>query len=94
MRRISFLSRLAFICNILFLFCLVIQHTHDFIQNNTVNGIIIVLGWLLGFFINLLVCCLYLVRTLRKLPLGVRPWLAAANILFLLAQVLIQLILA
>ncbi|NCI46608.1 hypothetical protein [Sediminibacterium soli] len=94
MRLTAFLSRFAFICNLLFVVCLLIQHTRDFIQNDAISGVIIVLGWFpVAPLLNLFVCILYLTRALRKLPLGVRPWLVTVNILFFAAQILVHLIL-
>jgi len=94
MRTVAFLSRFALICNFLFVFCLVVQYTHDFIHSDSVSGIIITLGWVLAPFINLAVCILYLVRFLARKPLGARPWLALLNFLFLLVQVFKHFILA
>lgn len=93
MRLTLFLSRFAFICNLLFLVCLAIQRTGDFIQNNAISGFIIILGWFpVSPLLNLLVGVLYLTRSIRKLPLGAAPWLVIANVLFLVAQVFIHLI--
>ncbi|HEX7692436.1 MAG TPA: hypothetical protein VF408_08600 [Sediminibacterium sp.] len=93
MRLTIFLSRFAFICNLLFVVCLLIQHTYDFIGNDAVSGGIIVLGWIVSPLLNLLTGVLYLTRAVRRLPLGPRPWLVISNLLFLAAQVFIHLIL-
>ncbi|MBV9988522.1 MAG: hypothetical protein JO301_12650 [Chitinophagaceae bacterium] len=93
MRTVAFLSRFALICNFLFVFCLVMQRTHDFIQSDAISGTILALGWIMAPFVNLIVCVLYGVRLLGRKPLGVRPWLVMLNFLFLLAQVFTHFIL-
>lgn len=93
MKTVSFFSRFAFICNILFLVCLLIQRTHDFIGSKDVTGVIITLGWFISPLLNLLVNILYATRALSKKPLGAPVWLVMTNFLFLLLQVFIHFIL-
>ena len=93
MKTVSFFSRFAFICNILFLVCLVVQRTHDFIGSKDISGIIITLGWLVSPLLNLLVGILYISTFLSKKPIGVPMWLVMMNLLFLVLQIFIHFIL-
>jgi hypothetical protein len=93
MRIIAFFSRIAFICNILFLVCMIIQHTGNFIDVHAVDSVIATLGILVSPIINLAVCIVYLVKMVQRKPLGVRRWLATTNFLFLLAQIFLEFIL-
>ncbi|MES2005966.1 MAG: hypothetical protein V4450_15715 [Bacteroidota bacterium] len=94
MKGLLFLARLALICNVLFLLCLLIQRTHDFIGIKDVNGVIIVLGWLLAPFVNLAANIGYLMRVMNKRAVNIPVWLAITNLLFLLLQFFVHFILA
>ena len=91
MRWLLFISRLALLCNICFLICIIIQRTHDFIGIETVNSYIISLGWFVSPFLNLFATIYLIVGLLRKkntLPI----WLAITNALFLLLQFFVHFI--
>jgi hypothetical protein len=92
MKGLLFLSRLALICNVLFLACLVFQHTPDLDLPQVVKGTVLVLGWFLPLFINFAVIISYLVNAIRKKVVTVPAWLTITNMLFFIAQVLIQII--
>ncbi len=92
MRGLSFLSRLAFICNLLFLACLVIQRIHDFKGFENINEVVIVLGWFLAPFINLVVCIRYGIILIRKKNLTIPVWLVVVNFLFLIMQFFVHFI--
>jgi hypothetical protein len=94
MRATAFLSRFALICNFLFVFCLVMQRTRDFIQSDGINATIITLGWVIAPLVNIIVCIMYALRLLGKKPIGVKPWLVLLNFLFLLIQIFKHFILA
>ena len=55
MRLLLFLQRVTFICNLLFILCLVIKYSQNFITNNDVQGFIIILGWIVSFILNVIV---------------------------------------
>lgn len=93
MRALSFLSRLAFICNLLFLGCLIVQRIHDFKGLENVNEVVIVLGWFVSPFLNLVVCIRYGIVLISKRPLAIPVWLVATNFLFLLLQFFVHFIL-
>jgi hypothetical protein len=93
MRALSFFSKFAFICNLLFLVCLIIQRTHDFIGSQSVNYFVIPLGWFVSPLINLIVCLWYGARWAGKRPVNTPRWLVLVNFLFLLMQLFIHFIL-
>ena len=93
MKGLLFLARIAFICNVLFFACLVLQRTPDLITSQGVRGTILVLGWFLAPFINLSANIGYLVRIMGKKVVNLPVWLAVTNLLFLLFQIFIHLIL-
>ena len=93
MKGLLFLSRLALICNVLFLLCLVLQRTHDFINIEGVKGTIIILGWFLAPFINFLANILWLYRLISKRSVNLPAWLAVTNLLFLILQFFVHFIL-
>jgi hypothetical protein len=84
-----FLSRLAFICNVCFLIAFSVQMT-NWIQNEDITSMVALIGYLMGFIINPLLCLSYLVVFIlsRKKLLIVPSWLLTANILFLVIQML------
>ena len=89
MRWLLFVSRVAFICNICFLFAFSLQLT-NWIRNEQLSSTLVVSGYVMGFFINPLVVLCYLFTWLvsrRKLK-SVPAWLITANILFLVIQIL------
>ncbi len=93
MKALLFLARLALICNVLFLVCLVLQRTPDFISSQAVKGTLIVLGVFLAPFVNLAANIGYLVRVLSKRSVNLPVWLAVTNLLFLCFQFFIDFIL-
>lgn len=94
MKGLLFLSRLALICNVLFVACLVFQRTPDLGLPDAVKGTVLVLGWFLPLLINFSLIIAYLVNAIRRKTMPIRPWLIITNILFFIAQVLIQIVFA
>ncbi len=93
MKGLLFLSRLAFICNILFGVCVLIQRVPNFINNASIVSTIGVLGWFLAPFLNLAVNIVYVFLLISKKQ-GLLPgWLMLTNLLFLLAQIFVHFIL-
>lgn len=93
MKGLYFFSRLAFICNLLFLVCVAIQHTHDFIARQELSGLIIILGWFTAPFLNLAVNIWQGVLLIKKRQAMLPVWLAVVNFSFLLLQFFIYFIL-
>ncbi len=94
MRKLLFLNRLALICNILFIVCLVFQRTRDLISSADVKSIIIILGWFISPFLNLAANLWAGILLVKKQPLGVGSWLLVTNLLFFILQLFIHFILA
>jgi hypothetical protein len=55
MRLLLFLQRVTFICNLLFILCLVVRYSHNFITNEEIKKTVIILGWVLSFVLNWIV---------------------------------------
>ncbi len=84
MKGLLFLSRLAFLCNLLFVICLVLRYQGDFIRQDDIKSLVGILGWFMAPWVNLAVNIGYGIRLIRKqvVPLA----LAVVNGLFLLVQ--------
>ena len=93
MKALSFFSRFAFICNLLFLICLIIQRTHDFIGSKDISTVVITLGWLVSPFLNVVVNFWYGIRLISKKTLNLPLWLVVSNFIFLVIQFFIHFIL-
>lgn len=93
MKGLLFLSRLALICNVFFLVCLVMQRTPAFIDRQGITSIVVVLGWLLAPFINVAASIWYLKRFLHKRLVNLPVWLGLTNLLFLCFQIFYHFIL-
>ena len=89
MRWLSFLARVAFICNLLFLLCMVIRYTHNFIAVEFFKNIVIVLGWVLSLVMNSIVNPTEVVLILTRKPSPTQDWLRVSNFIFFLFQIII-----
>jgi hypothetical protein len=87
MLRISFLSRVAFICNLCLLVAWLMRH-HTFIPRGDLQSTIIIAGLIMSFVINGLVNILYAILLFRgkNIQSYVAVWLATINFLFLILQ--------
>jgi hypothetical protein len=89
MRWLLFLSRVAFICNLLFVVSAVLQWK-PFIANEGIVSTIVISGYFLAVFVfSPLVNVLYVVQAfIRKNGFGVVPrWLVLSNVFFFLIQI-------
>ena len=68
MRWLLFLARVAFICNIFFILCIIIQYTHDFIKVEFIKAIVIILGLFVSFFVNIIVNTAEMVLLVSRKP--------------------------
>jgi hypothetical protein len=85
-----FLSRVAFICNLFFVLGVLLQST-SFLSSQALRSTILIAGFILApFLFNPLVNLMYLALLVRRKPLApsVSRWLAFANFIFLLVQIL------
>ena len=90
MKRLLFLSRIAFICNLFFLLT-VVMHWSAFFENQAIVSTIIIIGYMLAVFIfNPIVNIAYITLLLlhKKLPVIVPRWLVFSNFVFLLLQLI------
>ena len=90
MRWISFLSRVAFICNVAFLFCVLLQWKGT-ASNNALVSTLIIIGYILAPFVfSPVVNLLYAVALVQKKPLALLlpRWLIVVNFSFLLVQLI------
>jgi hypothetical protein len=84
MRWLLTLSRLAFICNLFFLFAFSLRLT-DWIKNEQITSTILIIGYVFGFLLNPAtnICYFFLALVARKKLLTIPAWLIVANVLFL-----------
>jgi len=87
MLRLSFLSRVAIICNVCLLLALVMRY-YSFVSSRDLQSTILVAGLVLSVVINGIVNIIYAVLLIKKSKLGMQVpiWLATINFLFLIFQ--------
>lgn len=93
MRPLLFATRMAFICNMLFILCLVIQRTYDFIPNKDLSGMIVLLGWIVAPIQNMIANIWYGMVLLSKSTIRLPLWLAVTNMVLLVIQFIVYIIL-
>ena len=88
MRWIYFIARVAFICNLAFLFCLLLRYTNLELNQDMVS-LLIILGWIMAIVVNTFANLLVLTALLRKklMSLNIPSWLTLANFLFLIFEI-------
>lgn len=86
--KLRILFRLAFICNIFFLVCLLLRYTHfDKIIPQPLIEFSAILGWFFSPVINFIVLVIAFIIVLKKSrPVFVPLWLIAANVIFFIAE--------
>ena len=85
---VSFLSKLAFICNLCFLLGLVIMRTHNFIPYQAVNGTVVILGTFGSIIINVILQSCLLVLRVTKKDVPVKAWLRIVNVAVFAIQII------
>ncbi len=93
MRPLLFATRMAFICNMLFILCLIIQRTYDFIPNKDLSGMIILLGWIVAPIQNLIANIWYGLVLVSKSTIRLPLWIAVTNLVLLAIQFIVYIIL-
>jgi hypothetical protein len=93
MRPLLFATRMAFICNMLFILCLIIQRTYDFIPNKDLSGMIVLLGWIVAPIQNLIANIWYGLVLVSKSTIRLPLWLAVTNLVILAIQFIVYIIL-
>ena len=89
MRWLLFLARVAFICNVFFLLCVVILFTKDFIQIEFIKAIVIALGMFLAFPVNLAVNSAEIILMLSRWLSPTFNWLRIFNFVVFILQFII-----
>jgi len=88
MRLLLFLQRVTFICNMLFILCLIIRYTHNFISNEDFKSSIIILGWALSFILGFVVHLWELIILYNQSISIVPKWLRITNFLIFIFQLI------
>lgn len=86
MRILLFLQRLTFICNILFLVCLAVVYSVNFIGNHTAESYIIILGIFFSFLLGIVVNAWELLLLFNRQISIVPKWLRMFNMVILILQ--------
>ncbi len=90
MRAHSFLSRVALLCNILFVYCWLIQKvTINPIHNKDVNAIILILGWFSAPLLNMAINIWWLLLLTRKKGHLTPKWLLRTNLTLFIFQIFV-----
>jgi hypothetical protein len=89
MRWVSFLARVAFVCNLFFVFAVILQFSSFLKDQATISTIVII-----GYFLSVLlfnpltnIIGLFVLLFRKKLFDIVPAWLVIANFIFLLLQI-------
>jgi hypothetical protein len=77
---VSFLSKVAFICNLCFLLGIVITNTQNFITNQALDGTVVILGTFGSLLVNMVLQACLLVLRLAKKDIPVSVWLRVFNV--------------
>ncbi|MEN9458516.1 hypothetical protein [Sediminibacterium sp.] len=93
MRPLLFATRMAFICNMLFILCLIIQRTYDFIPNKDLSSMVVLLGWMVAPIQNLIANIWYGLVLVSKSTIRLPKWIAVFNLSLLIIQMFVYLIL-
>jgi hypothetical protein len=89
MRWLLFLARLAFICNVFFIACVVFRYW-DVLNNQQFVSFIVIVGWLMAPVVNLIFNVGYVLTFYRrKLDIRIPKWLIAFNVGMQLLQLII-----
>ena len=85
MRTLRFLSRLALICNLVFVCCLVLRHS-SWKLDDDLTSTVIIMGWVMAIVINCSVNLVIATNLLFRKPMEIPRWLMIVNLIFLLFQ--------
>jgi hypothetical protein len=67
-------SQVALICNLVFLFCVLLRYV-PFVRDQVVISLILILGWLMAFWINVAVNLWVVVLLCKRRLAGMPQWL-------------------
>ena len=86
MGKLLFLGRAAFICNLFFVICLLLRHTHFKIPI-ALNEFVIIVGWVLSVVLNAIFVVSAVAMFAIKKRLLLPTWLITINTVFFLFQI-------
>jgi len=88
-KRLLFLHRVAFICNIFFLLCMGIRYSHaDAVIPQPIVELTTILGWIFSPAINLICMSISFIVVLKKgRGLYVPVWLLVSNFIFFIVEI-------
>ena len=89
----SFLSRVALLCNVLFVYCWLMQKTTvSIISSKDINAIILILGYLTAPFLNMAINIWWLILLSKKQRPVAPTWLLRTNLTLFIFQVLVLIV--
>ena len=90
MSKLLFLSRVALLCNICFLFTFLMGYIPA-LENGIVTSTIIIMGNIISIVVNILIHLIYLILLFvgRSILSVIPAWLMIINFLFLLVQIIL-----
>lgn len=86
MRWLLFLSKVAFICNLFFILCLLIRHTHITVPQRLIEFVLIE-GWLMSVVFNVLFGGLLIMQKSRRKPIEVEGSVLVFNFAAIIVQI-------
>lgn len=86
MRGVLFLGRITFICNLFFILCLLIRHTH-FTVPRAATEFVIITGWIMSIVFNVIfaVSAGWIIK--KKKVRSIPYWLLSFNLICFLIQI-------
>ena len=91
MRSLLFISKVAFICNIFFVLCLLMRHTNIHIPASF-HEFILITGWILSICINFLLVSSVVIFKIMKKETHLPLWMNVINTFCFLFQIVYYLI--
>ncbi|OYZ02720.1 MAG: hypothetical protein B7Y37_02770 [Sphingobacteriia bacterium 28-36-52] len=77
----------------LFILCLIVQRTYDFIPNKDLSAMVVLLGWIVAPIQNLIANIWYGLVLVSKSTIRLPLWIAVTNMVLLIIQFIVFIIL-
>jgi uncharacterized membrane protein YhaH (DUF805 family) len=89
MKWLSFLSKLAFICNICFLVCFLLRYSNLELEDE-VNSLLIIIGWLMAIVVSIFYFLITIFAMVRKRyhRAEIPAWLLITNLVFMVVELI------
>lgn len=88
MRLLVLLQRMAFLCNLLFLVCVIIMYSQNFISSKELQSYIIILGFVVSFLLNVIVNIWEAILLLNRKKSATPAWLRTSAFIFFIVQII------